>query len=205
MIRAKILLLCAAFLLSSCTTTTGLFEDRQYSERIDSFFISEDREQLIVVGEKYHYIFPVDKPFGEFLASPERSEYAEHLNVTIESAKVDANNNASVHISVKNNSVTSTLRAKTIDGVEVYERKQVPTYSLTRDLLGKRYRAKERLPAEYRFNQTYVINVSESLSAAEVMARAPLTPVTMIIDAGKVIYAIGLLTFIMIVYDPSSD
>ena len=46
-------------LLSSCATKT-LWQDETYWEHISGFLVSEDVDQVVVLGDSYHYIFKND-------------------------------------------------------------------------------------------------------------------------------------------------
>ena len=67
----KILLL-SCMTLQSCVTTDLMWADSTYSESIENFLISSDGEQLVIIGEKYHYIFPTEKKLTSILLSNEK-------------------------------------------------------------------------------------------------------------------------------------
>ena len=87
-VKFLITLMCI-FTLSACTTTNFMWGKSVSKETITSFLITKDNENLIVIGEKHHYIFSVSNNLKTILSSDKRK----HLIPYFYYFKVDEKNN----------------------------------------------------------------------------------------------------------------
>lgn len=74
-------------LISSCATTLLYSKDinnKPFLEEVNSFLISTDQKQLIIIGNKHHYIFPLEQNLKEILAwNVHKKLTASHLEFII--------------------------------------------------------------------------------------------------------------------------
>lgn len=167
--------------------TKMLYEPRHYDETALAFYVTEDGSRLVVVGEKYHYIFDdVSPSLGHILLSPLELRTVVAAGLTDFSVDSD-------------NVVTGNYTLSLLDTASEGQRSSaiaagftVPDLTLSGQLKGQRYRAEGfRLPEADRrtFAHPYVVSVAEPRSMA---TKVLLTPLAVTAD-GVLIAAVVLI------------
>jgi len=166
--------------------TSALFENEQYTENVSSVLVSEDDKYIVVVTEKYHYVFGAPPELVAALKAPF------HHAITGSPGRLHVNSSGAATIDYHlrlNNEATQEEKDQaraagfqTIDeGVEFFHRGE---------LRGTRYLANGvHLPAQspVMLNRTYYINVDAELPPDEKSRRALLTPVTVTADGAMLL------------------
>lgn len=190
--RMIILVLFAIPLISGCFTyTRGLFKDTKYKESISSILITQDRKNLVVISEKYHYVFDMPYSLPEILNASFRTK----ITATFDAFRVDKNGKTSGRFY---------LRFKSASDLEHKEAVQLGMHEfccnsgdffLRSSIAGQRYDSGGLLPVtnEQKLNNTYQVYVYERQSNASVASKMLLTPVTLIADGVLAIAAIPLV------------
>lgn len=70
----RTLLLLVILVLSGCLTATLDREFKYTKERISGFYISSDEQTLAVIGDNYHYLFPLQASIKQVLNWDERAK-----------------------------------------------------------------------------------------------------------------------------------
>ena len=74
-----------SIIVSGCLTSELYqLKKESFNEELSGFLITQDQKQVILVGQHYHYIFPMDNDLKSILQWPNRSKLrATHLNFVI--------------------------------------------------------------------------------------------------------------------------
>jgi hypothetical protein len=174
--------------LSGCVTSR-LHETTSYTERIGGVFVSSDRKSIVILGEKYHYIF--DAP-SQVLAALDPILHPEIRKAEFSSFNVNSNNeiygSVNLYASGKLNKQQEELALKAgfifngSDQAQARVRMQ-----------GKRYRAKEsEKPVVQRLNKEYFVTVNEDPSIAGAALKVAATPVAIAADGALILGAVVL-------------
>ena len=168
-----------------------LYEARetQYDETALSFLVTEDGSKLVVLGEKYHYIFDDISPsLTRVLGSPLRTVVAATLlNFHLRKDNV-ITGDYTLHLSEQ---ASDEQRRSAIDaGFGASE------LTLEGTLKGIRYSAKgfPSPPATQRFNRPYIVPITEE-TEAKLATKILLTPLTVTADG---LLVLGGLVLILI-------
>ncbi len=169
--------------------TPMLYKTRIYDETGLSFLVSEDGSRLVVLGEKYHYIFDEISPsLKQILLSP--------LNLRTV-VVVDLRD-----FNVRDNVVTGNY-SLWLSGLASDEQRKsaidagfvTPDLRVSGRLKGVRYSREGFPPTAHtqEFARKYVVSVREQPSTAATAAKILLTPVTVAADGALILGGLLLL------------
>jgi len=187
----SIVFLCA--ILSSCTTK--VWRDKSYIETFQSFLVSSDGSQLVIVGNKFHYIFPVEEELRSILFS----DRLEGIHPKFSSYKLYENNGIKgkyrFSYSMKNKPIEDVVWLKK-NGFKYLKNPnhKYDVYIYEGLLDGTRYAAKEPIGDAHKLSNLYSVSVVESASSSKNIGKVLATPVTVAADGALTIGTIGLLT-----------
>jgi hypothetical protein len=180
--------LCFALLTQTGCVTSSLYKDsveahRDFIEEVNSFLITADGKQLIVVGKQYHYIFAADDETLKFILT-----WAEKKRVKASFENFVINSNQAV--SGMYTLAVDTGQSLTAESNQLLVSKGFVNNTVQKTLVyhgalhGVRYLAdKFVLPATMQLNQKYSITMREDYpSASSVLGRILLTPLAMAAD-----------------------
>ncbi|WP_372998755.1 hypothetical protein [Sulfurimonas sp.] len=179
-------------LFSGCATIQ-LWEDPKYKETFEEFLITEDGSKLVILGEKYHYIFSTNEKLKEILLSNKRK----NIKPVFEDFKVDINNSIqgkyNLFYNTNDKESKNDIWLEKI-GFETSKRasKKIFTYKYSGSMKGVRYLPKEPIISKYKFNNKYNIYIEEEPTTFYNTGRALLTPITVAED-GALIYGTTVL------------
>ena len=180
-------------ILSSCTTK--VWRDKSYTETFQNFLVSNDGSQLVIVGNKFHYIFPVEEELKSILFSDQR----EGIHPKFSSYKLYNNNGIKGKYkflySMKNKPAEDIVWLKK-NGFKYLNNPnhKYDVYIYEGLLDGTRYAAKESIGDEHKLSNLYSVSVVESASSSKNIGKILATPVTVAADGALTIGTIGLLT-----------
>jgi hypothetical protein len=179
-----------AALQTGCVTQ-GLFEDRFYTEDVDSILISADKKKIVFMGKEHDYIFDAPAMIVQTL----EADFRKHVRAYINSFYVDGNSGVikgNFILSLNSNAPNEAKLSARAIGYSTEAGSNTTRYR--GELIGLRYKAGKREPSmiPQRLNYTYQANVTESKSRGEIAARSLLTPVTLAVDGVVLIGAIPL-------------
>lgn len=189
----------ASKVLLGCTTsmTKKLFADRRYRETVSSVLISEDGKHLVILGEKYHYVFENQTDLVNILRMPFHPVVTALLgdfHVTSDqviSGNYDLTINNKASEQDKAEAIAAGFR-RTVQGQITFNGK----------MQGKRYSAEKFTTnkTHQTLNKQYVVNISEEQSSGEKASKALLTPVTVTADGVLTIITIPLVAVMFTVF-----
>jgi len=191
MIASKVLLGCTA------SMTKRLFADRRYRETVSSVLISEDGKHLVILGEKYHYIFENKTDLVNILRAPFHPAVTALLSsFHVTSDQVIIGN---YYLTI-NNKASEQVKAEAIAAGFIETMQGQITF--TGKMQGKRYSAEKFPMNETRqtLNKQYIVNISEEQSSGEKASKALLTPVTVTADGVLTLITIPLAAVIFTVF-----
>ena len=185
-------LLFCLFNLSGCMTSfmweKGEPTYSQTSDIVDSFLVAKDGQQLIVVSEKYHYVFKISDDLRSILLSEQRK----YIRPIFSSFELDHNNiiKGNYVLNYENKNDPSSNPDKTIlIGNTNFKFGRYYGY-----LVGIRYSSKEPIPTEYKFNRPYKISIIEEDSTdSTTVAKVLATPFTLAADT-VMFFMLGLVS-----------
>jgi hypothetical protein len=164
--------------------------DTQYDETALSFLVTEDGSNLVVLGEKYHYIFDHIAPsLTHVLGSPLRTVVAADLT------------NFRVR---RDNAVTGDYTLQLLEQASAEERNRAieagfvaPELTLSGHLKGVRYSAEgfPSPPETQRFARPYVVSITED-AESKLAAKIVLTPLAVAADGLIVLGIVALLLLV---------
>ncbi len=183
----SIIIIIFIFLLSSCSTV-DLWGNNTYSEKINNFFATSDGNKLIIIGDKYHYIFTNQYKLNDILNSKHssmlRAEFADTFSVDI-----DNNIKGSYKIvcdceNVTKEEVEWLLKhkfKKTLVKSECSKNKAI--YSRSNKIIGKRFSGNNQSFEKTRnLNNEHVIYIEEDYNRGDIVLKIAQTPITVAID-----------------------
>lgn len=184
--------------LSACSNkknnfiTSSLFENQRYVESVSSLLISSDDKNIVVITEKYHYVFDAPPEMVAALKAPFHPSIEGSLGTLV----VKGSGAAFIRyeLSLKDEASPQAREQALAAGFKA-RGKGVDTLSIQGALHGTRYASGGlQLPAQspLRLNRTYQISVDAELSPAEKYGRALLTPVTLTADGAMVLGAVAV-------------
>lgn len=196
--KALILGLCSLLFLSSCSITSNLYKGDSYVERVSSVLISSDKEKLVVISSKYHYIF--DAPVS--LISTLNSSFVGNIDASFSDFVVDGSNQIAgeviLHLDVPKISIGQRDEAHDVG----FERTNALLH-LKAILSGVRYASGEAIDelSTYNLSTRYEIRVFEPNSISSKIKKPLLTPITLAADGVKNLGIIILIPIFAITYD----
>ncbi|KVN32186.1 hypothetical protein WT11_19955 [Burkholderia stagnalis] len=180
--------------LSGCFTPK-LFDDKQYTEGVSRFMITEDGRKLVVLGERYHSIFDMPDKLRPVLMS----HYRKSLRSSFYGFHVDGDAvTGAYHTTLPKDASADDRQAAIADRFK----ERTDSLSLGGQIGGKRYSADgfEQKPdaAAQPFNRHYTVAIRESLSPVDKGIRLLATPVTVAADGVLVLGGILLVPVVAI-------
>jgi len=168
-------------LLSSCATHSLWNSSNRYSERVKGFLITKTGDKMVVIGDKYHYVFPVNSELKNILISKKRKL----IRPRFTGFKVDENNKITgkfhlhFHARFEDDSewleeLGFSIRRVTTNGNTSYIYKGV--------LDGKRYKADKKVRIKESFRRSYRLSITEPEGGADTVKKILATPVTLTVD-----------------------
>ncbi|VWC46427.1 5-formyltetrahydrofolate cyclo-ligase [Burkholderia lata] len=177
--------------LSGCFTP-ALYEnhDETYVEHVSAFMITKDGKKLVVLGERYHYIFDLPDKLRPVLTA----SYRKSLHTSFGSFRVDGSDVTGQYRTVLSKDAPDDERqAATADGFRT-SRTQI---ALDGNVVGKRYSTEgfslKPDSTAQSFNERYTVAIDEAPSAFAKGLRILATPVTVAADGVLVLGGILLL------------
>lgn len=197
-------LIMICLLLSSCTT--DLLQRKSYKETFQNFLITEDNKQLVILGEKYHYIFPLDNNLKRIITW----KHVNLLNLELSYLHVKQDNSiyVSFDLKAKKDGLTAE-QIKWLNGkgfIEYLRDRSV--VELRSKINGKRYSKEEDVNYTNKnlekFSKKYKVTINEDLTKSDKIARAPLTPIAVAADLTLFAGIIALAPVLMMIGCASS-
>ena len=193
----RLFLICGAtaacVTLSACITPK-LFNDKEYTEHISSFMITADGRKLVVLGERYHYIFDMPDKLLPVLKSGYRktlnsSFYSFHVNDSAVTGRYDLTLPKSASVGDKQQAIADGFEAGSFGDL-----------GFSGEIQGTRYSAadfEQKLTAQ-PLNKNYTVEVTETLSPVDKGVRMLATPVTVAADGVLMLGGVLLLPVVLI-------
>ena len=171
-------------------STGSVIEKRTFDEEISAFLITKDGKQFIVVGKKYHYIFPTTETLKFILTWSEKKRVKATFNEFTTSSYQSVSGKYTLTVDTGNNLAPEINDLLASKGFTRQNSDNSLSYSGI--ITGTRYLAdKFDLPAPLQFNQKYTIAMSEeysSISPTVTTERILLTPLTIAADGVILIF-----------------
>ncbi len=196
LIYLAINMLMVLLLLTSCMTQK-LWKKNEYPEVFQQYLISGDQDKIVVIGEKYNYIYTIDTAMRNILNWQNKNI----LNIDIYKANIakDGTVTGSYNISVlynklspeqrewlKNNEFQfSTLKKENL--LYLYYKSKL---SGQRELANRTYLSSKMFPLHFQKNNA--IGIREDFSGWEKAPRLLASPITMAMDGTFIITMIIL-------------
>lgn len=190
-----------SLLFSGCATKE-LWSKESYKESVETFLMSHDKKQLIVIGKKYHYIFALDDKLKDILESKKRKK----LKVLFQDFQLTSNENIKgkyilyYHTNKKILQKDEDYKWFKTKGFEesndnsMFEDKL--KYVLIGELNGTRYNTNGVvMNSSQKFNQPYCVRIYENYYKYDEDTRLKNTPVTVTVDGIATIAVTALLVF----------
>ncbi|MBN3787795.1 5-formyltetrahydrofolate cyclo-ligase [Burkholderia sp. Ac-20353] len=183
----------ASGLLAGCKNfgpvTKAWFKDSKYQETLSAFLITADGKKLVVLGQKYHYIFDMPPELGAVLKGPYRPKLrTAFIDFVAQGDKIGGR----YRISLDRANVPP--ESDDIRALALADGFKDEGYRLTDEgsISGTRYLPNNVTAASVpqAFNQAYEVTVTEKPTAVGEGAKLALSPITMAADG-----ALGLLGF----------
>ncbi len=181
--------------LSACSNTrssfitSSLFENQRYVETVSSLLISSDDKNIVVITEKYHYIFDAPPEMLAALKSPFHSS----IEGSLDTLFIKGSGQASIRYQLRlMDKASPQEREQAMAAGFKADRKQADALLIQGELHGTRYASGGIQPpaqSPLRLNRTYKISVDAELSSTEKYGRALLTPITITADGAMVLGA----------------
>jgi hypothetical protein len=186
-------LLILSLMLVSCTHfTKDMWKKPNYQEEIAAFLLTEDGKTLVVIGEKYHYIFEIDDTLKKILLSDQRKL----IKPEFKQFEVDRDNEVSGRILLKYSS-------KNLDDYFMITKLGFSSdwhgrnYFFTKQLKGKRYTTNKEINTAFNFNHPYSINIRRPPSMGAAVGKVLLTPITVALDGAVTVASVPLFPIIL--------
>jgi hypothetical protein len=176
--------------------TPKLYEQHNYDETSTSFYVTEDGSKVVVLGEKYHYIFDDVAPsLKNILLSP------------LELRKVVLADLSNFYVR-RDNVVTGDYTLSLSSTASEEQRKSAldagfvpPGPTLSGQLKGLRYSTEgfAATAQTQKFSQPYVVSIEEEGS---MVAKILLTPIAVTADGALILGALFLLLVVLGAHRP---
>jgi len=166
-----------------------------YQETVRSFQVSTDGKKLVVLGEKYHYIFDLSPTLKTTLDSPFRSS----LRASFGFFNVDADNKITgrYHLHLPRTATETEKQQALAAGFKPVKR--TGEHFVSEEISGTRYSAKYfKLPENSaQFAKTYSISVRQPEDASGTIGKILMTPVTLVADGALTVGAVALAAIVL--------
>ncbi|AYQ38499.1 5-formyltetrahydrofolate cyclo-ligase [Burkholderia aenigmatica] len=195
----------ASGMLAGCAdfgpVTKAWMKDSTYDETLSTFLITADGKQLVVLGQKYHYIFEMPPGLATVLTAPYRPKIHTAFN-GFETHGDTITGRYAMRLDYSDAPTGSDVRERALaDGF-----KQESGYLASKGTIsGKRYLPNDVTPSSVpqAFNRPYHVTVTDKLTAVGHGAKLALSPIAMAADGalgllGLALFPIALTTFIIV-------
>lgn len=197
LISAAVLIVLSTLNLAGCVTLYALDsigKRQNYSETVKSVYISEDKNNLVVISTDFHYVF---KTTPDVLVALDDRVHKK-ISAMFSPLYVDGNNDTSIQYTLKltPDHTPAQLDIALNSGFKKYRGIDVSSEG---EMKGVRYRSGGlQIPADAtRLNNTYDIHVIQSTSKAANTAKILLSPITLAADG---VLIIGFVALTPIIY-----
>lgn len=197
----SVIIFVSFFLLSGCATI-DVWKNDTYEEHISHFLTTQDGNTLIVIGDRYHYLFPEAKQLNEIMQSKNSGFLrAEFGNKFVVSKDNDIRGTFRILCDCKKPSkdLVNWLLNSGFKKVPVENKcsSNIVSYVRERTISGKRYSASnESFDTTKKLNGTYVVYIEEEHGPLGTVARIAKTPISVAVDGfyafGTIAIAVGL-------------
>jgi hypothetical protein len=194
---ARVCVVLLPLAVSGCITEK--LYDTEFSSYTDSFssvLVSADKKTLVVITDKYHYIFPAPSSLVGILHTPEQ----EKINATIYSFRLNTDHVLEGNIELCLPDDSSKPAIDKVTQLGFHHTGKYRGYCAATTLKGARYRSGD-IPVSdsYKLKKSYQVEVHVDANALERGTKIALTPITAAADgtlivAGSPLLAIYLLT-----------
>ena len=168
-------------LLSSCATHSLWNSSNRYSERVKGFLITESGDKMVVIGDKYHYVFPVNTELKNIMKSKNRKL----IKPRFTNFKVDKNNKITgkfhLHFYATFEDDSEWLEELGFSIRRVTNQGNT-SYVYRGTLNGKRYNANKKINTRESFRRSYRLSIAEPEGGADTIKKILATPVTLTVD-----------------------
>ncbi|HDR9483403.1 TPA: 5-formyltetrahydrofolate cyclo-ligase [Burkholderia aenigmatica] len=195
----------ASGMLAGCAdfgpATKAWMKDSEYDETLSTFLITADGKQLVVLGQKYHYIFEMPPGLATVLTAPYRPKIHTAFN-DFETHGDAITGRYTMRLDYPDAPTGSDVRERALaDGFK----KDHGYLTSEGTISGKRYLPNDVTPSSVpqAFNRPYHVTVTDKLTAVGHGAKLALSPIAMAADGalgllGLALFPIALTTFIII-------
>lgn len=194
----------ASGILAGCAdfgpATKAWMKDSEYDETLSTFLITADGKQLVVLGQKYHYIFEMPPGLATVLTAPYRPKIHTAFN-DFETHGDAITGRYTMRLDYPDAPTGSDVRERALaDGFK----KDHGYLTSEGTISGKRYLPNDVTPSSVpqAFNRPYHVTVTDKLTAVGHGAKLALSPIAMAADGalgllGLALFPIALTTFII--------
>ena len=168
--------------------------DSSYTEEVTSILMSEDGENIVFIGNDYHYVF--DAPVE--LSNSLRSSFRKSLFAKFKEFRVDTHNQVVGKVTIVLDESASQDDKNEAIKIGYEERPISPTLELS--ILGKRYSSGNVTidRSGYKLNYTYQVKVLEERGSLEKAALTAATPITVLADGALFLIAVPLVILLQV-------
>ena len=187
-----LLLVLVLFVQSSCVTQ-ALWGDKSYEEKITQFFVGSDGRYVVLVGEKYHYIFADNSGVLKVILSSGRNNA---LTIKPDQSYLKLSSGNEVKGDLVMGGPSSLLSAEELQalerlGVRPNAKGDLLVYI---NLSGRRYAAKYLGDGLSRSNTTQIITIYyRDSNLVKNVGKIAVTPIAVGLDAVLLIGKVALL------------
>lgn len=199
----------ASGLVAGCNGGVGPITDKwladgQYEETLKAFLITQDGKKLVVLGERYHYIFDLPPALYKVMTSSYRPKlHTEFRDFVAQGDKISGR--YKLELKRKDAPPNSDVRAQALaDGFKDDNR-----FTESGTISGTRYmpRPLDGATIPQAFNAAYEVHVTEKPTPAGKAVKLALSPITVAADgglylaaaAGAVVIAPIALVFVILI------
>ncbi len=188
----RLFLVLILFLQSSCVTQ-ALWGDKSYEEKITQFFVGSDGRYVVLVGEKYHYIFADNSGVLKVILSSGRNNA---LTIKADQSYLKLTSGNEVKGDLVMGGPSSLLSAEDLQALERLGVKKNAKGDLLAyiNLSGRRYAAKYLGDGLSRSNTMQVITIYyRDSNLVKNVGKVAVTPIAVGLDAVLLIGKVALL------------
>jgi hypothetical protein len=185
------LFLCIILLFLDSCITKAVWRNKSYEEKIEHFFVGSDGRYLVLVGQKYHYVFTDNAGlFKAILSLKQKGVLTLEQNKTY--LKLDSNNNIAGSFVIEGPFSVLPREDMYLLTSLGFKPDKHDNLSIEIELVGRRYSSKYLGQALSKSNSTYKLLIYyDDSSLTEGLGKVAITPVTVTLDAvlliGKII------------------
>lgn len=170
-----------AIIASGCLTSELYkIKKESFNEELTGFLITQDQKQVVLVGQHYHYIFPMDNDLKSILQWPNRSKLrASHLSFVM-----SKNNIINGTYLLKNESTLSDDDKALLLANHFKVRNNGEYYYVGKLSQGTVYESGNfKLPEAQSFKKPYYLNISyDYATSSQTLTKIVMTPLTITAD-----------------------